>query len=431
MLKILNALTSTSRSIATSLSAHTVDTLKKGDPLLQVAVANNYDLILVEDRMNIVPLLKATDPRAEIIVCGDDSTNSLAEVNKGAYAYITSQIEMETFRKIIDSIREMVSIRQENAQLENRLYSQYTFCEKLVGRNPRMLDIINLLRRIAPYYHILTVSGETGTGKEVIAESLHSLSPAAKGPFVICDCGALVDTLSESELFGHKKGSFTDAIADKTGFFESASGGTLFLDEIAELPPATQTNLLRVLQSGEFRRIGENGMQQANCRVIVATNKDLLQEIQKGRFREDLYYRISAIKIDLPPLRDRKDDIPLLTRFFLEKFSRMSGKTICGVSRPAQNILLSYNWPGNIRELKNVIEEAAIMTAESFIGKDDLPSYLRDIPLKQSAHPFLLEDVITKHIRETLNISKGNRTKAAQLLGISRRTLLRKIKEDA
>jgi DNA-binding NtrC family response regulator len=428
MLKILSSLKNQPDDVMTILKSHRVDILGERESILSLASKNNYDVILLESK-EFLGQIKAIDPRAEVIVFGKGKENVLSLINEGAYSYVAYPVDLEQFRGILDSIIEMVSIRNENARLEKQLYSQYTFFNKLVGKNPKMLDIVNLLKRIAPYYRTATVSGETGTGKEIIAGTLHSLSPVAKGPFIICDCGSLVETLSESELFGHKKGTFTGAVADKTGFFEAASDGTLFLDEIGELSLSMQTNLLRVLQSGEFRRIGDYTMQQANCRVIVATNRDLLQEVQTGRFREDLYYRLSAIKIELPPLRERKDDLPLLSRYFLEQFSRRSGKAISGVSRPAQSILFSYDWPGNIRELENVLEEAAILTSESFIRKDDLPSFLRERSFNKSARSLLLNDVIKDHIQEILTLSQGNRSKAAKLLGISRRTLIRKVKE--
>jgi DNA-binding NtrC family response regulator len=428
MLKILSSLKKQPADVMSMLKLHQVDILGERESILSLASKNSYDVILLESRAFITQI-KAIDPRAEVIVFGESKENVLSLINEGAYSYISYPVDLEQFRGILDSITEMVSRRNENARLEKQLYLQYTFFNKLVGKNPKMLDIVNLLKRIAPYYRIATINGETGTGKEIIAETLHFLSPVAKGPFIICDCGSLVETLSESELFGYKKGTFTGAATDKTGFFEAASGGTLFLDEIGELSLSMQTNLLRVLQSGEFRMIGNFSMQQANCRIVIATNRDLLYEVHAGRFREDLYYRISAIKIELPPLRERKDDLQLLTHFFLEQFSRRSGKTISGVSRPAQNILFSYDWPGNIRELENVLEEAAILTSESFIRKDDLPLSLKERTFKKSKPSLLLGSVIKDHIQEILTLSHGNRSKAAKLLGISRRTLIRKIKE--
>ena len=271
--------------------------------------------------------------------------------------------------------------------------------------------------------------GETGTGKEVIGKALHLLSPAATKPFIVCNCAGLVESLVESELFGHAKGSFTGAITDKIGLFEAAEEGAIFLDEIGELPLSMQPRLLRVLQSGEFRRVGSNKPLKAHCRVIAATNKDLAHEVKSGKFREDLYYRLTPLTILMPPLRDRKDEIPLLCRFFLERFNERTGKKVFGISRPAQAALLTYEWHGNVRELENILEQAAVMTTETFIRLEDLPIHLREIPAKQVADIMLLDEVVKKHIEQVLRQCNGNRSRASKIMGISRRALLRKIEK--
>jgi len=286
-----------------------------------------------------------------------------------------------------------------------------------------------LIRRIAPYFKTITIMGETGTGKEVIGKALHLLSPAATKPFIVCNCAGLVESLVESELFGHAKGSFTGAITDKIGLFEAAEEGAIFLDEIGELPLSMQPRLLRVLQSGEFRRVGSNKPLKAHCRVIAATNKDLAHEVKSGKFREDLYYRLTPLTILMPPLRDRKDEIPLLCRFFLERFNERTGKKVFGISRPAQAALLTYEWHGNVRELENILEQAAVMTTETFIRLEDLPIHLREIPAKQVADIMLLDEVVKKHIEQVLRQCNGNRSRASKIMGISRRALLRKIEK--
>jgi transcriptional regulator with GAF, ATPase, and Fis domain len=272
----------------------------------------------------------------------------------------------------------------------------------------------------------VTITGETGTGKEIIAKALHSLSPSSRQPFVVCNCGGLAEGLIESELFGHVRGAFTGAISDKVGLFEAAGEGATFLDEIGEIPLSFQAHLLRVLQDGEFRRVGSHRSSRAKCRVIAATNKDLASEVGKGKFREDLYYRLTPLSIKVPPLRERKDDIPLLSRHFLEKFAARTGKAISGISRPAQTFLMNYDWPGNVRELESVIEQAAILSEEPFIGPGHLPERVRVAAAKEHV-PGTLDEAIKAHISRALKQCGGNRTRAAGVLGISRRALLRKL----
>jgi transcriptional regulator with PAS, ATPase and Fis domain len=292
-----------------------------------------------------------------------------------------------------------------------------------------MLEICSFTRRIAPYFKMVTIMGETGTGKEVVARAIHSLSARPKDPLLVCNCGGFVETLIESELFGHKQGSFTGAIKDKVGLFEAAGEGTLFLDEIGELPLSFQPHLLRVLQNREFRPVGSSQAIYAKCRVIAATSKNLAQEVKNGRFREDLFYRVTPLVINIPPLRERKDDIPLLSRFFLNKLNAATGKKIVGISRSAQALLMSHDWPGNVRELENVIEQAVILATESFIKEEHLPAYLRDSTPSHPAASASLADVIRKHLEATLSVCEGNKSETARRLGLSRRALLRWIEK--
>ncbi len=263
----------------------------------------------------------------------------------------------------------------------------------------------------------------------MVARALHSLSGKPEDPFVSSNCAGYVETLIESELFGHQKGSFTGAIKDKIGLFEAAREGTLFLDEIGDLPLSFQPHLLRVLQNGEFRPVGSHRVLQSRCKIIAATSKDLREEVAAGRFREDLFYRITPLVITIPPLRERKDDILLLSRFMLKRYSQETRKAVHGISRPAQDLLLSHNWPGNVRELENVINQAVILTAESFIGPNSFPVYLRGPKAKQTAETSSLDRVIKKHIETVLEECRANRSRAAKKLGISRRALLRKIEK--
>ncbi|MBI3812195.1 MAG: sigma-54-dependent Fis family transcriptional regulator, partial [Nitrospirae bacterium] len=367
------------------------------------------------------------DPRAEVILFGKGNENALEAVKQGAAAYFKIPVDIEGLQNVVNAIQEFVEIRKETGELEKRLTDKYNFCG-IVSRNPLMLEIFSLIRRIAPYYKTVLIMGETGTGKEVIANALHASSPWSKHPFLVCNCGGLVENLIESELFGHQKGAFTGADRDKAGLFEAAGEGTLFLDEIGELPLSFQSHLLRVLQNGEFRRVGSHQISKARCRVIAATNRDLEQDVKAGRFREDLFFRISPLIIKVPALRDRKDDILLLYRALLEKFVRRTGKKIFGISRPVQSILMSYNWPGNVRELENVLEQGAMLTSESFISFDDLPGNLQ-IQQSEAPTPMSLADVEKRHIAMVLSQFAGNRTKAAIILRISRRALIRKIEK--
>jgi two-component system response regulator AtoC len=293
-----------------------------------------------------------------------------------------------------------------------------------------MLDLFSLIRRIAPYFRTVTIMGETGTGKELVARALHTLGTQSKQPFVVCNCGGFVETLIESELFGHKKGSFTGAVRDRVGLFQAAGTGTLFLDEIGELPLSFQPHLLRALQNGEYRPVGSTELLYARCRIVAATSKNLAEEVKKGRFREDLYYRLTPLAITIPPLRERKDDLLLLSRFFLGRANTTIGKNVLGISRATQETLMGHEWPGNVRELENVITQAVILSGESFVKPDHLPAYLAQQPQgKKISASQQLEDMIKAHLEAVLAECNGNRTHAAKKLGVSRRSLLRRIEK--
>ncbi len=429
----LNILVSTStplpRKILDEIKDEEVD-CRPTDGLSSAIASKNYDIIIIDADMELLRAIKEQDSRPEVVLFGDELVDVVEAVREGASGYFRRDVAPEEFRKLIERIRELVALRVETANLERELTRKYTF-RGIVGRNPYMLEIFHFIRRIAPYYRTVTIIGETGTGKELVARAIHETSPVRDEPFVTFNCGGVVDTLIESELFGHKKGAFTGAVADKKGLFETAGRGTIFLDEVGELPLSVQPHLLRVLQNGEFRPVGSNRTFRAECRVITATNKDLWEEVKRGRFREDLYYRLTPITISLPPLRERKDDIPLLLRHFLAEFSKRTGKRITGISRQAQRILIAYSWPGNVRELENVIERAAILAKESFIRVEDLPSYLKEsLREEPQIQPYLtLDEVVKRHIQGVLKRCDGNRTRAAQILGISRRSLIRKLQK--
>jgi len=428
-LNILFALKSASDDIMSLLSGHHVDLLPGKEQLLDFVSKNNYHAILLEDGIGVLSPIKSADPRAEVLLFGHAEEEDIIEALKqGASAYFTLPADLERLREKITTVLEAVEMRRETAELEKLLSEKYTFTG-VVGRNPQMLDIFTFISHIAPYYRTVTLTGETGSGKEVVAQALHRASPAAKNPFEVCNCGGIVANLIESELFGHKKGSFTGAITDKIGLFEAAGEGTVFLDEIGELPLSLQPHLLRVLENGEFKKVGSHQASRAKCRVIAATNKDLETKVKEGKFREDLFFRLTRLTIKLPPLRERKDDILLLSRHLLRRFTQRSGKKIFGISRPAQTALLRQEWPGNVRELENVIEEAAILTTESFIRLQDLPTYVREAGNGTSSLLMTLEEVEKHHIMTVLRQCDNNRTRSAVVLGVSRRALLRKMQK--
>lgn len=429
MLKILYALKTSSEDILSLLNAHQVDLIPRKQSLTEVISDKTYDLLLLEREIDFISKVKEVDPRIEVILCSRKHINAIEVVKKGAFAYFPLPIDdLKHFKEAIENVAELVTIRIETGVLESQLNEKYNFAG-IVGKNLQMLEIFNFLRRIAPYFKTVTIMGETGTGKEAIAKTLHSLSPVSKHPFVSINCGALEPNLIESTLFGHKKGSFTGAVADKNGLFETAGEGTIFLDEIGELLLTVQPNLLRVLQDGEFRPVGSNKTLKAKCNVIAATNKDLSREVQDQNFREDLFYRLTPLTITIPPLRKRKDDIPLLCRYFLNQFSSKFEKKVFGISRPAQAALFAFDWPGNVRMLENVLEHAAILTTKTFIRLEDLPPEIRENRKETDTQHLSLDNIIKTHIEQVLTQCSGNRSAAAKKLDISRRALLRKIQK--
>lgn len=426
-LKILLHCTAHSRWFEGQLKGHEVHGLKEGENILIKLMEGAYDLVIIDCGMELVRDIVAIDPGVDIFLVGRSESEALEMIKHGASACFGLPVDEERFRKSLEAVCEQVAIRDETDDLENQLLRKYTFAG-VVARNPLMLDCFRFLRKIAPYFRTVTITGETGTGKEAVARALHSISPAPESPFVPCNCGGLVENLVESEFFGHVKGAFTGADADKKGLFEAAGNGVLFLDEIGDLPLSFQPHLLRVLQTWEFRKVGSPKTIKASCRVVAATNKDLAREVKEGRFREDLYYRLTPLTLTVPPLRERKDDIPLLGRFMVQRFSERTGKKVHGISRPAQKALLSYDWPGNVRELENAVEHAAILASEPYIITDHLPRIVTANNAKGVA-PVRLEDLITEHIAKVLNMCSGNRSEAAKVLGISRRSLLRRLEK--
>ncbi len=387
--------------------------------------------------MELLQRILAVDPGAEVIlITAHYSAESAVEaIQKGATDYLTKPLDIEKLRSRVSTLIGDAETRQKTLRLDQELIDAYQF-EGMVGRSPLMLEVYAKIRRIGPHFRTVLVTGATGTGKELVARALHRLSPAASGPFVVCNCSALVDTLVESELFGYVRGAFTGATQDKVGMFEHADHGTIFMDEVGELAPAAQAKLLRVLQNRQVQRVGSLTTRNVDVRVIAATHRNLKAMVRDGQFREDLYYRLAVVEIPLPPLASRREDLPLLERYFLRKFSEEYSKQIAGMSRRAQARLATYSWPGNVRELENVVGNACMMVDGNIIDIGDLPERLRTSISQEVGgdETFLsLEELQRRHILRVLEGVGGNKARAAEVLGIGRATIyqiLSKIKDD-
>jgi DNA-binding NtrC family response regulator len=388
--------------------------------------------------MEVLERVMEFDPATEVILMtAHYSTESAVEaIKKGASDYLNKPVSIAALRTKIGALLETARKRQRASQIEDELLASAEF-EGIIGNSPSMWDMFSRIRRVAPHYRAVLITGETGTGKDLIAQALHRLSPASQGRYVVLNCSAVVETLFESELFGHVRGSFTGATHDKAGLFEHAHGGTLFLDEIGDMPLATQAKLLRVLQNQEVLRVGSLTPRKVDVRVIAATNRDLRKEIAEKRFREDLYYRLSMVEINVPSLEERKEDLPLLERHFITKFAAQYGKEIAGLTRRAQIRLAQHSWPGNVRELENVIGHACMMTLGDMIDVQDLPPYLHTasafgetIPAVETATGVAtLEDQERQLIMRAMQSAAGNQSHAARLLRIGRDALRYKLKK--
>ena len=358
--------------------------------------------------------------------------NAIGAIKRGAYDYVPKPVDRSRLKKSLDELAESFHKRKRIRSLEQQLLSDLEF-HGIVGRSPAMVEVFEMVRKVARHYTNILLIGATGTGKELIAKSIHKMSPVSQQRFAVCNCSAMVDTLLESQLFGHMRGSFTGATDTRPGLFEYANGGTVFLDEVGETSLAMQAKLLRVIQNREIQRVGSPEVRQVDVRLIAATNRDLRAEVLAGRFREDLFYRLSTIQIRVPNLAERLDDIPLLIQYFLKKYNDAYGKQIKGLTRRAQTVLYQHGWPGNVRELENVISCACLTSVSEFVDVDDLPENLQK-PSSASGNaadswrPLPLEEVRRQHIRRVLDACEGNRVRAAQMLGIGRTSLYRFLK---
>jgi len=355
-------------------------------------------------------------------------------LQQGAFDYVEKPLDLDEFRVVVSRAAELTAQRRTIRELRQRVDELYGF-ENIVGHSPRILKILDTVRRIAPTDLPVLLLGESGTGKDLLAEAIHQNSNRSDRKFVAINCAGLSETLLEDELFGHVKGAFTGAAADRPGRFEYADGGTLFLDEVGDMPLAMQAKLLRVLENGEVVRVGSNDPVRVNVRVLSATNTDLSERVRDKQFREDLYFRVKGVTIEVPPLRERREDIPLLIDHFIRQTNAGHGAKVQGLTADARRVLMAYPWPGNIRQLRNVVENMVVLASDDKITVDDLPADIykgfEQIANAQLGHlaGISLEEAEKELIRNTLRMVDGNREQAANILGIGERTLYRKIKE--
>jgi two-component system response regulator AtoC len=401
------------------------------------------DFVLADVRMGGMSGLELTralaargDEITVIVMSAYGSVDLALEAMKaGAYDYVSKPFKQDEVLLALRKAEEREALKRENRALKAQMRATSSFAG-MIGRSDAMAKVFRTIEKAAAYATTVLIQGESGTGKELVARALHQEGARAEEPFVPVNCGAIPESLIESELFGHKRGAFTDATSDKPGLFEEADGGTLFLDEIGELPQGTQVKLLRALQEGTLRRLGETRDREVDVRVVAATVRDLHEEVEAGRFREDLFYRLNVLPIHVPPLRERRDDLTLLIDHFVERNNARLGTRVRGVDAKARKLMLAYHWPGNVRELENVIERAMVLADGDVLGEADLPDRLREpdpvqavlasgeLSIKKTQR-YIEETLIRKALEET----GGNRTRASKLLEISHRALLYKIKD--
>jgi two-component system NtrC family response regulator len=387
------------------------------------------------DGLTFLRSIRARSPATEVVVATAYGTIDLAveAMKAGAFHFLTKPVDLDALEAVLARIEDRQRLAREVRELRERLHERFRD-SAVVGSGARIQEVLSLVHRVAPSQATVLLAGESGTGKELVANLLHALSPRAKGPFVAVNCAALPEGLLESELFGHARGSFTGAVADRRGKFEEASGGTLLLDETGEMGAAVQARLLRVLQAREVVRVGENTPRAVDVRVVAATNKDLAAEVAAKRFREDLYYRLNVVTVTLPPLRDRPEDVPELVEHFVRKYAAREGRPVKGVTREALDALLKYHWPGNVRELENCVERAVIMARGENVARADLPAHLfapAEPPGASSPEgrtlPEAVEELERRMVRAALARHGGVVTRAAKELGVSERVLRYKL----
>ena len=413
-----------------------------GQSAIEAVKERFYDLILMDIRMNRVGGIEALKKIKEIspdipilmMTAYASVDTAVQAMRSGAYDYLTKPLDIDELKILVAKALRHHQLEKENIFLKEQLGSRFDF-SNIIGRSRTMKELLETVAMVAPSEATVLILGESGTGKELIANAIHQNSPRSSHPFIKVNCAALPETLLESELFGHEKGAFTGAVSRRQGRFHLAHKGSILLDEIAEMSMATQSKILRVLQEREFEPIGSPETVKVDTRIITATNKNLQEEVKANRFREDLYYRINVVNLTVPSLRERRDDIPLLVDFFLKRYAKKNHRNLKGFTPKAMDLLMRYDWPGNIRELENVVERSVIMMRGDFITPDEFPGVLKslDPEYEQISAEMLsgksLKEMEKAMIMRTLQETDGNRTRAAEILGISRRTLQLKLKE--
>lgn len=427
--------------IMLSQDGYEVRTASTGEEGIEIYRKEAADLVLTDVRMpgmsglDLIREIHSLDPATPTIAITAYASagDAIRALREGAYDYISKPFQLEDLRIVIRNALEAQRFSQENLASLQSPDKAYRLGE-IIGKSSEMVDMFDLLLKVAPSKATVLIEGESGTGKELFAKAIHERSPRAERPFVTVNCTAIPETLLEAELFGHVRGSFTGAVANKSGLVEAAHTGTLFLDEVGDIPPSIQPKLLRFLQEREFRRIGETDDRKVDVRVIAATNRNLEKLMERGEFREDLYYRLNVIRMRIPPLRERDEDIPLLAEHFLKKYSREQGKKIHKISSLAMRVLSNYEYPGNVRELENVVERCVTLEQSDQLTAEHLPQKLVeqspqigtgdvDIPPDGIDLDQVTESVERKLIGRALEITGGNRARASRLLGITLRSL--------
>ncbi len=416
---------------------YTVFTAESGIEGMKI-IQNGIDLVLTDFRMpemnglEVVEAVKEFNPEIPVVVITafSDTEDAVKVMKEGAFDYLSKPVNLDELEALVKQVKEHNYLVSENKLLKEQLAEKYKF-DSIISQSGEMEEVLNTAGRVAKSKATVLIRGESGTGKELIAKAIHYSSDRKDKPLITVNCAALSENLLESELFGHEKGSFTGAISQRVGRFEQADGGTLFIDEIGDIAPQTQVKLLRALQFGEFDRVGGSHTIKTDVRVITATNRNLEKMIQQGIFREDLFYRINVVTVAIPSLRERKTDIPVLIRHFLEKYSKENNKSITAMSKEAQDYMMRYHFPGNIRELENLIERAVVMAREEIITTADLPSGLSVSTENEILDPYNFSDSYPDKvaafekvmIEKALELKHGNQSRSAEFLGISERHL--------